>query len=79
MVHTKAATSPEPRPLHIILELRLRTRKLKKEVWGGDRASPTWLISLSFRTDSPPDLELTLNVYRINGLGFQGEEVENGK
>jgi hypothetical protein len=49
-----------------------RTRKLNEKGWDADLVSSTCLISISLLLDSQLDFELTLSVYRINGLGFGG-------
>lgn len=67
-VHTQKATSPKMCILSV--RLYLEARKFNKGGWSGDRAGPTWLTSISFLTNSQPDFGLTLNVYRINALGF---------
>lgn len=67
-IHTQKATSPKMCILSV--RLYLEARKFNKGGWSGDRAGPTWLTSISFLTNSQPDFGLTLNVYRINALGF---------
>lgn len=67
-VPTKKAASPEMCIQSV--RLYLKARKFNKGAWGGDRAGPTWLTGISFLTNSQLDFGLTLNVYRINALGF---------